>query len=625
MNWGEGVSDEKKRQTKRALVFAALSLLILIGLAGRLWYLQVVKGSEYAAKADGNRIRVIPLSSPRGMIFDRHGNVLAGNRFAFTVSAVPGGLRENRAVVVERLAALLGMSPESIAETLANAKADYPYEPIRLLRDVGTEAVVAIEEHQIDLPGVLLEEEWVREYRYGKVAGNTLGYLGLASPEQVQEGYRSTDLVGQAGLELVYEEYLRGRDGKVIVEVNALHRPVRTIEQVDPVPGHNLHLTIDVELQQAAERIMEEHMATVRKTYPEANAGAVVVLEAKTGAVLAFASTPTYDPNLMIGPTRGEYFAQLNAEPGAPFLHRAVRAYPPGSVFKIVTGLAALDTGVLGIDETYYATGYHLYGKKDWSVRSGSQPAGEVDIRMALARSSNDFFWEMATRPGVGGPRGGINVLADYARRLGFGAPTGIDFVPEHAGIVPDPQWKERNLGEPWYPAETMDVAIGQGYLTTTPLQMAVAYLALANRGLSYQPYLVARIENAQGEIVYEHVPEPKKLDIGEEYWEPIVEGLEMVIQYWRGTAYRALRWPGDEPWGDVATYDPAGKTGSAQRTPGEDPHAWFAGFAPADDPEIVVVVYVEAGGSGGAAATPIARRVMDFYFGVDAPEEEAE
>lgn len=609
------MADEEKSRSKRALAFAALALFIFLGLAGRLWYLQIVNGKAYSALAEGNRIRVIPLPSPRGMIFDRNGTVLAGNRFAFTVSAVPGGLGDHRAILIERLAVLLGMTEESIEETLASSRATYPYEPIRLLRDVGSEAVVALGEHMIDLPGILLEEEWVREYRFGAIAGNTLGYLGAASPEQVAAGYRSTDLVGQTGLERVYEEHLRGQDGQVRVEVNALSRPIRSIEQVDPIPGHNLHLAIDVNLQALSELILTEQLSTVRSTYPDANAGAVVVLEAKTGAVLAFASVPGYDPNLMIGPERGDYFAALSSNPGAPFLHRAVRAYPPGSVFKIVTGLAGLDTGVMGPDEIYNATGYHLFNKRDWSVRGGSQPAGDVDIRMALARSANDFFWEIATRPGVGGASGGIHVLADYARRLGFGAPTGIDFSSELAGIVPDPDWKRGVFKEPWYPAETMDVAIGQGYLTVTPLQMAVAYAAVANRGVAYDPYLVSKIETAQGEVVFEREPQPRLIDIGQQYWEPIVEGLEAVIQHPRGTAYRSLRWPGDNPWGAVAPYDPAGKTGSAQRAANEDPHGWFAGFAPAADPEIIVVVYIEEGGGGGSA-TPVARRLMDYYFG---------
>lgn len=600
----------------RAVGFGLLALAVLLILTGRLWYLQIVKGQEYSAWADGNRIRIIPLPSPRGMIFDRNGNVLAGNRFAFTVSAVPGGLGENREVLIERLAPLLGLSEGAIEEILRTSRANYPYEPIRLLRDVGSEAVVALGEHMMDLPGILLEEEWVREYRYNAVAGSTLGYLGAASPEQVAAGYRTTDLVGQAGLEKYYEEYLRGQDGQVLVEVNALSRPIRTIERRDPVPGHNLHLTLDIEFQALAERIMAEHIETMRSTYPDAQAGAVVVLDAKTGAVLVFASIPAYDPNRLIGPERSEYFRLLSSDSAAPFLHRAVRAYPPGSVFKIVTGLAALDTGVLGPNETYNATGYHLYNKRDWSVRSGVAPAGNVDIRMALARSANDFFWEMATRPGMGGASGGIQVLADYARRLGFGAPTGIDFSPEHAGIVPDPEWKRRALQEPWYPAETMDVAIGQGYLTVTPLQIAFAYTAVANRGVAYRPHLVSRIESADGEVVYAVEPEPVTLDIGAAYWEPVVEGLRAVIQDPRGTSYRSLRWPDDTPWGEAATYDPAGKTGSAQRGENEDPHAWFAGFAPASDPEIVVVVYVEAGGSGGATAAPIARRLMDYYFG---------
>lgn len=609
------MSDSEKLRLRRVRAFAVLILLTVAVLTARLWYLQIVRGQEFSALADGNRIRMIPLPAPRGIIYDRNGNVLAGNRFAFTISAVPGGLGRQKEALVSRLAELLSMPEAELMEILETARARYPYEPIRLLRDVGNEAVIAIEEHRMDLPGVLLEEEWAREYRFGTVAGNTLGYLGPASAEQIRVGYRTTDLVGKEGIERMYEPYLRGQDGHVRVEVNALSRPIRTLERVDPVPGNNVHMTIDIELQAFAEQVLEEHLETVRETYPGAYAGTVIVLDAKTGDVLVFASIPTYDPNYLIGPTRGSYFAFLNEQPGRPFVHRAVWAYPPGSVFKIVTGLAGMDVGVIGPDETYVATGYHLFGKQDWSVRGACQcPAGEVDIRMALARSANDFFWEIATRPGMGGAANGIDVLADYARRLGFGQPTGIDF-PEFAGTVPDKDWKRRTLGEPWYPGETMDVAIGQGYLTVTPLQIAVAYMAVANRGVAYVPRLVSRIESASGEIIKTFPRVSRTIDIGSEYWEPIVEGLRLVIQSPRGTAYQSRRWEDDTPWGAEAWYDPAGKTGSAQRAPDEDAHAWFAGFAPASDPEIVVVVYVEEGGGGGSAAAPIARRVMDRYF----------
>lgn len=603
-------------RTRKSQAFGILILLIFAVLTGRLWYLQVIHEDVYTSLADGNRMRMIPLPAPRGMILDRNGEVLAGNRFAFTVSAVPEGLGGNKDELVQRLADLLDMTEDEIERVLEQSRALYPYEPIRLLRDVGVEAVVALEENKLDLPGVLLEEEWMREYRWRSLAGNTIGYLGPATVEQIQAGYRSTDLVGEAGIERLYESMLRGQDGQVHVEVNALSRPIRTVEQIDPIPGHNVHLTLDIELQHVAENVMRTHMVALRENYPHAWAGAVVVLEAKTGALLALVSVPTYDPNLMIGSSRGAYFSELNNTKGQPFLHRAVRAYPPGSVFKVVTGLAAMDQGAIGPNETYHATGKHLYGKQDWSVRAGLAPAGDVDIRMALARSANDYFWEIASREVMGGPANGIDVLADYARRLGFGQPTGIDFS-EMAGIVPDKQWKLQTRNEPWYPGETLDVAIGQGWLTVTPLQMAVAYQAIANRGVIYNPRLVSHVTDVQGTTVWENTPIARDVDIDEAYWEPVVEGLQAAIQNNRGTAYNSLRWSNDEPWGSSAPYNPAGKTGSAQRAANEDPHAWFTGFAPADDPEIVVVVYIEEGGGGGQGAAPIARRIMDHYFGV--------
>ena len=305
---GERACLKSTRQTNAGGRVRLLALAVLLILTGRLWYLQIVEGQEYSAWADGNRIRIIPLPSPRGMIFDRNGNVLAGNRFAFTVRPYREAWEKTEKCSSSGLPPSWGMSEGAIEEILRTSRADYPYEPIRLLRDVGSEAVVALGEHMIDLPGILLEEEWVREYRYNAGGRQYPRYLGAASPEQVAAGYRTTDLVGQAGSEKYYEEYLRGQDGQLLVEVNALSRPIRDDRAHDPVPGHNLHLTLDIEFQAFAERIMAEHMETMRCHYPDAQAGAVVVLDAKTGEVLVFASVPGYDPNRLIGPERSEYF-----------------------------------------------------------------------------------------------------------------------------------------------------------------------------------------------------------------------------------------------------------------------------------------------------------------------------
>ncbi len=601
-------------QVKR---YSLLILVALAVLAGRLWFLQVVQGQEYAEKADGYRMREVRINAPRGLIYDREGRVLAGNRLSYTLSADKGSLDTNNSEFIALLAELLDKSEAEIRSLIENAPVTYAYQPVRLLRDIGPEAVIALEEHREHLPGIVLEEDWRREYPYGTVAGNVLGYLRVASPEDVRAGYRASDLVGDAGLEREYESYLRGTDGRRVLEVNATSRPIRTLEVKRPTLGNDLHLTLDIELQAQVEAILEDHFARVREMgeYTDAWNGAAVVLDARTGAVLALASVPGYDPNRLIPPERGTYYFELLEDPRGPFINRAVRPFAPGSTFKVVTGLAALDLGAIGPEETYFATGYHKYGRRDWSVNGPCQcPAGEVDMVLAMARSANDFFWEIAFRPEMGGEVEAIEQIAAYARLLGFGAPTGIDF-PEWSGTVPDAAWKREVKGEPWYPGDTMNVAIGQGDLEVTPLQLAVAYAAIANRGMLVQPYLVQRIVSPDGEILYEHEPVTRDLGIDSLYWDTIREGLRAVIQHPRGTAYQSSRFPGDVPWGASATYDPAGKTGSAQRSPGQDAHAWFAGFAPADDPEIVVVVFGEAGGGGATTAAPVARRIMDFYF----------
>jgi penicillin-binding protein 2 len=602
--------EYKKNKMTRFLALIILSFLILVG---RLWYLQIVKGEKYASQADGNRIRMMTVAAPRGLIYDRNGKVLATNRFAHTVMAVTGGLtlEENRELA-QLLSPIIEKPEEEILDTLSNARPTYPYEPIRLLRDVGTKAAIAIEEHRLNLPGVMLQEEWVREYKYESVAGNVLGYLGLVEPADVRAGYRYTDLIGKDGLEKAYESYLKGQDGKQVVEVNALDRPVQILGIEEPIPGHNLYLTLDIKLQAVAEIALAKQIEALQEEYPALKAGAVVVLQPKTGEILALAGVPGYDPNRWISQA-GVYFQELSKDPAKPLLHRALSPYMPGSTFKVVTGVAALDTGAIDPYEIYNCTGYHLYGKKDWTVRSGLLPAGEVDIRMALARSANDFFWEVVSRQQMGGVSKGVDTIAEYARAFGLGSKTGIE-LNDQPGTVPDTAWKQKRYSQPWYPAETLDVAIGQGFLEVTPLQLALVYSVIANGGKLFSPNLVSKVVDVQGETVVQNTQVWQEVPAAGFIWPVILEGLKEVVQNPRGTAYRALRSPDDQPWGAVATYNPAGKTGSTQ-IDGHDTHAWFAGFAPADDPEILVVVFLEYGGGGGASAAPVARTIMDYYF----------
>lgn len=596
----------------RTKVFILIILSVFLLLAGRLWQLQVVRGDNFEAMAEVNRIRTVPIRAPRGVIYDAKGRVVAANRLAFTVSVVPSGLQDPDGSVVARLSELLGMTPEEIHEIVRRGGA-YPYEPIRLKRDVSIETAVAIEEARSSLPGVLVEEEWVREYPHGSLAGHIIGYLGLADREDLQAGYNPTDLVGKSGLEYAFEEFLRGVDGQRKVEVNALSRPTRELEVIPPRPGMDLHLTLDLDVQRMAEEALREGLERIaaEAEMGMAGKGAVVVLDAKTGGVLALASYPPIDPSRLTGEGRSAYVEELNKDPMSPWLNRALRAFPPGSTFKAVIGVAALETGAIRPDEVYNAIGYHKHGKRDWTVRQGLPPAGPITIVEAMGRSSNDFFWEIALRPQMGGIEG----IAEWSRKFGFGAPTGITLGEnaEMRGLVPTPEWKWSVYRQPWYESETMDVVIGQGFLQVTPLQLAQSYMITANEGVVHPVHLVKGLEAPDGSVVVATDRDRSyRIESKPSTWRTIKDGLRHVLQWQRGTAYQAFR---------GATYDPAGKTGSAQT--GTAAHGWFVGFAPASDPEIVVVVFAEHGESGAATA-PIARAIMDGYFGVHEEVESA-
>jgi len=587
---------------ERAKQFALVILAVFLVLWGRLWQLQVVRGDSFETLAEVNRVRTVPIRAPRGAIYDARGRVIAANRLAFTVSVVPSGLQDPDGSVVARLSELLEMEPGEIID-LVRRGGEYPYTPIRLKRDVPIETAVAIEEARSSLPGVLVEEEWVREYPYGPLGGHLIGYLGLADRSDLQAGYRPTDLVGKAGLEQAFEHFLRGADGERRVEVNALSRPTRELEIVPPRPGMDLYLTLDLEFQQVVEEALKrglERMAA-QAEHGLAGKGAAVVLDAKTGGILALASFPAIDPARLTGEDRSSYVEELNQDPMSPWLNRALRAFPPGSTFKVVTGIAALESGAIGPDEVYNAVGYHKYGKRDWTVRSGLPPAGPITIVEAFGRSTNDFFWEIALRPQTGGIEG----IARWAQRLGLGGPTGIELAAaEMHGLIPTPEWKRQVYRQPWYEAETMDVAIGQGFLQVTPLQMARLYLVVATEGLLRPVHLVHHVEAPDGSVSVDlRGDQGERVPAKASTWRALKEGLRHVLQWPRGTAYSAFA---------GAEYDPAGKTGTAQTETAA--HGWFAGFAPAHDPEIVVVVFAEHGESGVEAAR-VAREIMDWYF----------
>lgn len=603
-----------KELEARLKVFAYILVGIFFIIAGRLWYMQIVSGQHYEALSQGNRIRRIPVTAPRGIFYDRNGKPLVSSRLSFTVSILPTALTENQEQVLKDLGEIIGQDPEEIAKEVERSSSR-PFEPVRLLRDASPEIVTKIEERRIDLQGVIVEEMPVRNYNYGEFASHLFGYLGKINSKELEmwrsEGYRMTDIVGKTGLERVYEKYLKGEDGGEQVEVDAAGRPIRLLGFANPVPGNDLVLTIEEKVQAAADEALSaqlEAMATSK--YPRAKAGAVVALDVKTGQVLAMASKPGYDPNSFVGGISGKELEAMLKNPYHPFTSRVLRvAEPPGSIFKLITATAALELGKTSPDDHFVCRGVDKYGKRCW-IASHGRTHGTQNLIEGIKNSCNIVFYEL-------GRRVGIDELARYARMYGLGKPTGFELPGERAGLVPDRQWKRENFkradNKKWYEAETMDVSIGQGALQTTPLQMATTIAAIGNGGTVYRPYVVREILSPEGKEIKSFKPiANNQLDVSPDTLAVLREGMAAVTAP-GGTAHTAFR---DFP------VPVGGKTGTAQNSQGDD-HAWFVSLAPIENPEIAVVVFIEQGGGGGSFAAPVARKVMAAYFDVEQPKEE--
>lgn len=606
-----------KQVESRLNLFSFFVVALVLLLTVRLGYLQFVRGEEFQRLSEGNRIRLLPITAPRGEMYDRHGRVLVSNRPAYTVSLVHMGSADTQHTIT-RLAGILGMSPAEIEKEIAK-KQQRLFEPVRLKTDIDNRTHTILEELKIDLPGLVIEDHPVRQYIYGDMLGHVLGYVGKMDKKELEKyrdkGYSMGDMIGKTGLEKAYEEYLKGKDGGEQVEVDAIGNPIRVLGLQESVPGNNLHLTIDADLQRVAERALEENMLRVQsgqygELFPHAKAGAVVVLDPRNGDVLAMVSRPAFDPNLFAVGISEEDWLELS---GSPLKHLTNRTtsmwYPPGSTFKMVTAVAALQTGKVTPEEVLVDPGvYHVTStttKKCWRAH------GPVDIYRAIAYSCNVFFYEM-------GRRVGIDALAGYAQQFGLGRLTGIDLPDEKAGIVPTPQWKKERyeahapgIRDPyWWPAETADAAIGQGFHTYTPLQMATYVAAIASGGDCYVPRLVREIRSPDGRVLKEFPPEARgTLDVS-------AQVLEIVRRAMVGTCR-----PGGTAGWIFADFpvEVAGKTGTAQQTQDApyDDHAWFVGFAPANEPQIAFAVLMEQGGHGSTACAPVAREILDHFFGL--------
>ncbi len=571
-----------------------ISVLVIAVLIGRAAYLQIYQGEYYKALADGNRIRIVPSMAPRGTFYDRNGQLLVTNRPGFSVSLLPltAPISDD---VIARLSDLLKVPEDEIRQKIAGHSG---FNPIRIKTDVTPDIVSIIEEQKNQYPGVVIEVTPIRDYILKQEGAHTFGYVSEINDDELakmkDEGYKSGDIIGKFGLEKVYDKELRGENGGQQVEVDVSGKPVQILGRKEPVPGDDLELTIDINLQQAAEKAVDEQLTQIG-----AHAAAAVVMNPQTGEILAMVSRPAFDPNLFAHGISAKDWNQLNNNPYHPMDNKTITGeYPPGSTFKIVTGTAALTEGVVTPDEQIFDSGHH------WLIPKGNadgEALGWLNFRSALAHSDNVYFYEM-------GNRLGIDRLEKYARMFGLGQKTGVDLPYEASGLVANRRYKEKNFDDgEWYLSETFDAAIGQGFNLVTPLQAAMVMGEIAADGKRYKPHVVNRILAPDGSVVKDFQPELlSQLDVPEEDIKLIQDGLHDVTKY--GTAASSFR---------GFTVDIAGKTGTAENSQGRD-HGWFVAYGPFDNPNIVVAVIVENGGYGSQSAVPIGRKILEAAFGLN-------
>jgi len=592
----------------RVTVLAALMVLVMVGLLYRYFSLQVIQNEEFRAQSDRNRIAVRTVAPTRGVIVDRSGNLLAVNQPSFTLAITPERAEDLDNVLIT-LSDLLGLTETDIELFKEARKRRRPLSPVPLKYRLTDEelAVIAVNKHV--LSGVSVLSELTRHYPEGDLLGHALGYVGRIGIDDVdeseKEAYRGISHIGKVGLEAYYEDVLRGGLGVSRVETNARGVELDVIDRIEPVPGAELTLHLDIELQ----RVAAAAMGDMR--------GAVVALDPRTGGVLSAVSSPRYDPNKFVNGISFSDYAELRDSRDAPLLNRVIQGqYPPASTIKPMLGLAGLNREVITIDTAIPDPGYYqLPGDprryRDWILRvRGTGHAEEMNLRDSIAQSCDVYFYELANRFG-------IDALAESLDDFGIGSVTGVDLPSEKRGILPSSEWKRRVIGSSWYGGETLIVGIGQGYMLATPMQLAVATAALATRGTAFKPTFVAAVDGTSVE------PEPL-LNVSAEtaYWDEVFAGMVDTVSSVRGTAF-GMR--------SGLTYSVAGKTGTAQvvgiaqdATYDEEAlseyqrnHGWFIAFAPVENPEIVLAVLTENSG-GGSSAYPVARAMLDYWMSRD-------
>ena len=591
---------------KRALISSMVIITFFAILVSRLWFLQIQEGELYRDKAENNRVRYVEVAPPRGNIFDSMGREVVTNRPSFNVVLIR---EDNRLDIdlLKQVAFFLDLDVSDLLEKIREMAGTPGHIPVRLAEDITWEKVALIENNRMNLPGIRIEVVPLRVYHYGNYASHLIGYLGEISDKELEEAepgiYHGGDLVGKMGLEKLMEKYLRGEKGREYMEVNALGFEQRYLKGMEPLPGDDLQLTINMELQQAAEEIMAE----------EDKAGSVIAIDVNSGRVLAAASAPPLKLDEFIGGISVKAWNALLEDPRHPLLNKTVQGqYPPGSTYKIVTALAGLAEGVITPESILYCPGYYRFGNRTYRCwkRGGH---GAVNLQKALSESCDVYFYQV-------GQRLGVDRLASYAKRMGLGSKTGVNMEHEKSGLVPTSEWKMKRYNTPWQEGETLSVAIGQGFDLATPIQICQMTSALASGGTLYKPSIIESIKDPDGKIIEQFKPQVVERFVGQgRNMQLVRQGLIEAVNGKKGTGKPAR----------LKNITVAGKTGTAQvvklkqfqHLKDEDipyqfrDHAWFTCFAPAENPEIAVTVLVEHGLHGSSGAAPVARKVLEAYF----------
>ena len=590
------VREHRDDLVRRVRVLTVIVASLLVAIATGFWFTQLVQGDYYRELAENNRLRKLPIKAPRGLIFDRKGRLLVENVPSYNLM-----IDRSRAADLSRslgfAAGVLDRPPAELQQILQNYRSVPSFKPVLLAENLSLSEVARFGVEGLEYPEFEVEVQHLRLYRHREQTAHVLGYLGEPTLEEIEKSkgaYQPGDMIGKKGIEQAYNADLRGRDGERVVIVDSRGQLLEEYKRIPAVPGKNLTLSIDLDLQQEAARWLDG---------PE-KVGAVVAMDPRNGEILALVSAPAFNPNLFARRLQQADWQALIDDPNHPLQNRAIQnTYSPGSTFKIVMATAGMTDHDFDPHTSVLCTGSKVfYGRPFRCWRKGGH--GTVDAHSAIKLSCDVYFYTL-------GQKMGIEHIARYARLFGLGSLTGIDIEGEKRGVVPDPEWSEKARKQPWYPGETISVSIGQGPVLVTPLQMAEVTALVANGGFRVVPHLVKDA----------NLPPPERVPLDPEALSIVRGGMSGVVNEPGGTAYGSARLPGIEIAGKSGTVQVIAQ---AQRTEEHNlpfkyrDHAWFTSFAPVDNPELVVTVFAEHGGGGSKVAAPIAQALYAKYFGID-------